>query len=250
MLIRSTFSAIAVAALAFALAPLACGGAQEEYPHAPQSQEDTSASATNEWVTPEAVVQTMRGCVKEHASELKTYSHETKFDLTVNEDGAVHGVKLHSSTLHHAAIESCLSKALAGLSIPPSMFPMRSSPSSQPFSGGESMRETRAPLGIAQVAGPIIVFGPLILIAAGVTLGVYVAVVVTEETIEAVKRSRRIDQACDPQYQACNMNPDQPDWNIGNFGKQKSCLFCLWECRKDQGVWPNYKCPPLGYRPN
>jgi hypothetical protein len=84
MLIRSTCSAIVAAGLTLAMAPLACGGAQEEYPRTAQS-----------------------------------------------------------------------------------MFPVRSSPSSQPFSGGESMRDSRAPLGIAQALGGVITLGPIILIAAG-----------------------------------------------------------------------------------
>lgn len=237
MLIRSMFSAIATASLTIAMVPLGCGGAQEEYPHAPQSQQETS-SATNEWVMPEAVVEQLRGCVKQHASDLRTYSHETKFDLTVNNDGAVKGIKIRSSTLHHEAMESCLTGALAGLSIPPSMFPVRAS--SEPFSGGESMRDMRGPLGIAQAAGGLVALGPLILIAAGVTLGVYVAVVVTEETIEAVRRTQKLESMCQALLNQCLGDKWLPPGH--DFGTEKDCGSCYGICTK-RGYWPEDKCP-------
>ena len=238
MLIRSTFSTIFAASLTLALVPLGCGAAQEEYPHAPQPQQQT-ASATKEWVMPEEVVEQWRGCVKKHASELRTYSHETKFELTVNNDGVVQSVNLRRSTLHHEAIESCLSAALEGLSIPLSMLPERAS--SEPFSGGESSRHSRVPLGIAQsVGGAIVALGPVILIAAGVTLGVFVAVAVTEETMEAVKRRNKVEKWCADLRDECLGDTRQPPGS--DFGSHKDCGACFRHCKRHQS-WPEDKCP-------
>jgi hypothetical protein len=182
-----------------------------------------------------------------HVHDLKTYAHDVSFNATVTERGEVQGITLHSSTLHHQGIESCAMQALASLPIPLSVFPLRSS---EPVSGGESMRYSREPLGVVQAAGGVIMLGPIIIIAAGVTLGVYILAVATEETIEAATRKRKIDQACNPPFNECLGNQKQPDWNIGDFGTGKDCLSCLWECRAEGGIWPNYKCPRLNYRPN
>ncbi len=240
MLIRSTCSAIVAAGLTLAVVPLGCGGAQqEEYRSAAFPQQD-SLSPADAWVMPEAVVEQLRGCVKKHASELRTYSHETRFDLTVTNDGAVNGIKIRSSTLHHEAIESCLTGALEGLSIPPSMFPVRSS--SQPFSGGESMRHSRAPLGVVQAAGAVVVLAPIVIVAAGVTLGVYILAVAAEETIEAVKRNRKLDTMCQGYLDHCVANRRQPPWNREMFGDWKQCEACFGYCL-DKKYWPTDKCP-------
>jgi hypothetical protein len=87
------------------------------------------------------------------------------------------------------------------------------------------------------------------LVAAGVTVGVYVAVAVTEEVIEAVERWRRIENLCMPWLHQCLGDKKQPNWNIGDFGLEKDCQSCLEECKHKKGNWPDYKCPRPGYRP-
>lgn len=189
----------------------------------------------------------MQACAKTHARELKTYNHAAKFDLRVTDTGDVEKVELRSSTLHHETLESCLMQALTTVSIPSSALTLRSS---GPISGGESSLESRENLGIVQVLGGAVAAGPVILIAAGVTIAVYVAAVATDAAIEAAKRRRQIDLACDPLFHECLSYPNQPDWNIGDFGAGKDCLSCLGECRLEKGIWPNYKCPRPNYRPN
>jgi hypothetical protein len=90
-------------------------------------------------------------------------------------------------------MESCMMRALVDMSVDPSTIPMRSS---KPFSGGERMEHSREPLGIVQALGPLVALGPITLIAAGVTVGVYIAVAVTEEAIEAAKRRRNEEERC------------------------------------------------------
>ena len=157
----------------------------------------------------------------------------------MNNDGVVQSVNLRRSTLHHEAIESCLSGALEGLSIPLSMLPERAS--SEPFSGGESSQHSRVPLGIAQsVGGAIVALGPIILIAAGVTLGVYVAVAVTEETMEAVKRTQKLENMCQALLVACISDKWLPPGH--EYGVEKDCKVCNWRC-KNEGIWPYHMCP-------
>ena len=249
MQLRMACSGVLAVGLALGLVPLGCGGAEEEYTvvNHPQSE----ASAVNEWTVPEPVVEQLRGCVKEHASELKTHSHDAKFELKVTERGDVQGVKVRSSTLHHDAMESCMMQALATLSIPPSVLPMRSS---EPFSGGESTRHDKGPLGVVQAAGAVVIFGPIILIAAGVTLGVYILATsneeVRDEVLDAAKRTKKVNKLCDAAFAVCQANDWQPDWNIEDFGPKKDCGSCREECRYNNGFWPDYKCPRPNWRPS
>ena len=91
---------------------------------------------------------------------------------------------------------------------------------------------------------------PIVIVAAGVTILVAVTVHVADETFEAMKRRRKVDEACDPPFYQCLNNKRQPEWNRGTYGDIKDCLGCLWECRKDEGKWPDKKCPRRDYRPN
>jgi len=189
---------------------------------------------------PEVVVEGLRGCVKKHASELKTYSHEAKFEVKVTEGGEVQGVEVRNSTLHHDAMESCMMQALATLSIPPSALRMRSS---EPVSGGESMRHEKGPLGVVQVAGAVVVAAPIILIALGVTLVVYVVATTDDEVLDAARRTKRtkkLERMCDALLVECLGNTDLPPGS--DFGTKKHCGFCHGYCL-NEGYWPEDKCP-------
>ncbi len=199
------------------------------------------AAAASDWSFPESVTEPMRVCIKEHANELRTFSHVMKVEAKVPAGGGdVQEVKLRSSTLHHEGLESCLMQALTTLSIPSSVMPMRSS---EPMSGGESLRDSRGPLGIAQVLAGSIAVGPVILMAAGVTLVVYVAAVATEEAIAAVRRTQKLEKWCDALTLECFANIRLPPGSI--FGTHKDCGSCQAYCYK-YGLWENNKCP----RPN
>jgi len=247
MRFRNVFAGFLVQLALSAMMPLGCGGAQDEYTVIYPSSGLSSVPAAQEWEVPEAIVETLRGCVKKHAGDVKGYRHEARFKLNLEEDGTVHEVEMQRSTLHLGKLESCLQEALAGLSIPASALSIRSS---EPFSGGESQGKDRAFQGVVQAAAPVVVIAPIVVIAAGVTLGIYILAVATEETIETVKRRRGIDLICEAAYDVCVTNRLQPDWNIDMFGPRKDCEACRRECRLANGTWPAYKCPPPGYLPN
>lgn len=235
MRLRKMFACLFAFGLSPALLPLGCGGPSENYTVV-QGPASESAEAIA-WSIPDTVVEQMRACAREHARELKTYSHEAKLDLMVTEDGEVQNVRLRSSTLHHDALESCLVKAVAAVSVPSSALTLRSS---GPISGGESSPESRGPLGIAQVLGGAIAAGPVILIAAGVTIAVYAAAVATEEAIEAIRRTRKLENMCDALVVECLADKRQPPGS--EFGTEKDCGACGRLC-KNYGYWPLDKCP-------
>jgi hypothetical protein len=192
---------------------------------------------------PESVIVELQTCVKTHVRDLRTYAHEARFYATVTEDGGIQRIKMHSSTLHHGEIESCMTRALTALPIPSSVFRMRATMS---VSGGESMRHSREPLGVVNTAGALVVLGPIIILAAGVTLGVYIIAVTAEETIEAAKRRRnKVEEMCMDRLYECVASPWQPSWNRKKFGDYKQCEACLFACRR-AAEWPVQKCPPPG----
>ena len=119
----------------------------------------------------------------------------------------------------------------------------------------------RGVLANVTVLPELVKLAEVVVASSGVTIVVVVVVVVAaavvlsedkpkEEVAEAIKRwPKKVEEKCQPRYDECFDNPKQPDTNR-KFGTEKPCLFCLWECRKDNGIWPNYKCPPPGWKPN
>ena len=79
--IRTVGAWMAACVATSALTPLGCGAAQEDYSIVSPGQTILAPGPENTWQPPEAIVADLRGCVKEHARDLKTYSHHTKFDL-------------------------------------------------------------------------------------------------------------------------------------------------------------------------
>lgn len=228
--------------MGLALCPTGCAGSREEYTVLSPSYSEQS-SAPIEFAIPENVATQLHDCVRNGAGDLRTYAHTTKFALTVTDDGNVEEVNLRSSTLGHGAMESCMMRALTSLSIPSSVFSVRSS---APISGGESTLPPPNSLGFVQVLGGAVALGPIVIIAAGVTVTVYVAA----EVAEALRNRRRIEKLCMPWLVDCLGNSDQPNWNIDYFGPKKDCQSCFEECKHKKGQWPDYKCPRAGYRSN
>lgn len=48
---------------------------------------------------------------------------------------------------------------------------------------------------------------------------------------------------CDELTVECLESPFQPKWNQETFGTHKKCGDCQRECYRQNGEWPNYKCP-------
>lgn len=233
---------ILATSIGFCIFASSCGAAQDDYTvvnHHGFALPSTPIEPT----IPEATVELLQQCVRNNGAELRGHAHDVKLDIAVTEQGIVEEVQLRSSTLQHKSMESCMIHALGQMSVPATIFPMRSC---TPISGGESMLHDRGPIGFVHALGGTIALAPIIIIAAGVTI----AVAVTAEAADALRKRRRIEKLCMPWLLQCLGDKNQPDWNIGDFGTTKDCQSCFEECKHAKGIWPDYKCPRTGYRPN
>jgi hypothetical protein len=223
--------------LGIAFTPLGCGGSQEvgmELSHGagegPQAPAETVAKITD--------------CVNEAKARLTDTSYAMQFNVEVTESGHAGRVKLKDSSPGERRLESCIARALEGMTSP---VPAMRLISQQPVS--PESRGLGQPLpAIAVGSGGAL--APIFILAAGITVIVAVTLYVAEEVAEAERRRRKIKEQCMELLVECLNTPKQPEWNRGTFGDRKACRECFAICKRENGKWPLDKCPPPWYRPN
>ena len=182
----------------------------------------------------------MGGCVQQYAMEIPPGPHSTDFRLHLDENGVVQYVTTEHEHLVHSGLEACIKIALRATDVP-------SQAVETALAAPEVTPESRKHVGVAQAAGAIVALAPIILAAAGVTIGVYVVVVATDAAIEAANKRQKIEKICMLLLEECLGHPDQPPERQSTWGRKKDCGACYRECvNHAQGQWPEYKCP----RPN
>ena len=190
---------------------------------------------------PEATVSQITDCVNEAKARLTDTSYALQFNVEVTESGHAGRVKLKDSSPSERGLESCIARALEGMTSP---VPVMRLISQQPVSP-ESRGLLGQPLPLIAVGGGGSL-APIFILAAGVTVIVAVALYVAEETAEAARRRKKKKEQCIAWGAECLENPKQPERNRGIYGYTKPCGDCIHECINDpQGKWPEYKCPRL-----
>lgn len=218
--------------LGITFAPLGCGSTQEAvYDSAPRSSSQGVPA-------PGPVVAQFQGCLDRGADRLTGSSYGIMLEVTATEDGHVRGVKVKSSMLtDHPGIESCMVRALEGMSLPASVTGMRSP---RRVSGGVVAPESRALAGTAAVLGGAVVIIvellPIVVVAVGVTVIVGVTIDLVTETITSdtaepmteKERCRKVVEAC-----LLECNP------YLNSGEKSGMPYhkCLRECKEAAGCW-------------
>lgn len=225
------------------LMPLGCAGAAESGVPAssptyfPPSSELLPSSteilgpAPAESLVPKSTASQLRDCLKQNAHELTTYSHKIRARVGVIASGEVNQVKLEYSTLRSPSMEVCMTHALATMRLPPTAIPLGSS---------QQTRSSRESLGITQAAGALVALGPFVIMAAGVTLTVYVSAVAVAA---AVEEAEEIEKQCMSALVGCLENPWQPKERRRDWGPKKDCGACYRKCKKEYGIWDEDKCP-------
>jgi hypothetical protein len=108
--------------LSLGFTPLGCGGTQDTgyRPTLPKREGPTA---------PEATVTQLTDCTRQGASRLTDTHYAILFDVNVTEGSHVSMVEIKDSVIGDREIESCMVRALEGMSLPSSITAMRSSES-------------------------------------------------------------------------------------------------------------------------
>jgi hypothetical protein len=147
---------------------------------------------------PDSTIADLRVCAEHAAGHLKESTYTFMFRVDVTEGGNTGRVRLSDSYPGDADIASCMEHALRAMTVPPSVDRMLTkqtevSPDSRGLIGN--------PLAIA------IELGPIVLVAAGVTVLVAVTATVSQEIIDAARRRRRARiqcmKACEAEAEVC-----------------------------------------------
>jgi len=212
--------------LGLAFMPLGCGGPAAEKPAFMASSTDADL--------PGETVAALTACVEEGADRLKPTTEAIIFDVGVNADGQVEAARVKDTTVDDPGISSCMTSALRAMSLPPwveAKVRRHVSAESRQYTGNPGL-------------GALISLGPIVLVAAGVTVIVVLGVYVVAETAEALKKRKKgIEDKCHELLVECLEFPFQPEWNKEMFGPKKQCEACFGLCLHQNGRWPTDKCP-------
>ncbi|TKD13302.1 hypothetical protein [Polyangium fumosum] len=243
---RFAWAALLATCVAVCVAPMGCGSS-EEHAVAPERTQGSLPART---------VRALQACAEEGTGRLRRQAYEIGFKVELTDD-RVQAVAPKGPRLDDAGLERCMMNALrtmadAGFSTDRTELVS--------YGGHLPARGVLANVTVLPEIvklAEVVVAGP-----GGVTIVVVVVVVVIaavvlsedkpqEEVVEAIKRwPRKVLEKCQPRFDECLGNQYQPDWNQEMFGEKKDCRSCFDECKKDKGQWPNYKCPPPGWKPN
>jgi hypothetical protein len=220
------------ACFCIALAPLGCGAAAHDATLVPQALK----SPPREQTIAESTIRQLETCAREASGRFAKYSHAAKFDIEVTSSGHVTRVKLRTSTLEDSVLESCLMRAIGAMTVPVEALTLRSS---EPYSGGEWMKRSGEPLGIAQALGGMIALGPIIIVAGGATIGLYIGAVVVDKattaTMDALDEHRE-KLRCRKVLEKCIAKCSEETLPTGELGGD-SFHKCRKECLDAENCW-------------
>jgi hypothetical protein len=184
--------------LGLAFVPPACGGSQPVDPPVPHGSEGPTI--------PDATIAELRVCASRGKDRREEATYAFHFDVEVMEDGHVDRVKHKESLPVDRATESCMAGALEGMRVPAYVV--------QALTEQAERAEGVSPQSRGLIGNPLLAAGaavelfPLLLVVAGATVVVGVAVYYVE--IDAARRRRRSKAqcyaACDAQTEVCEEN--------------------------------------------
>ncbi len=237
---RAVGAACWILVSAWAVLPLGCGGANEDYVVISPPSESRSAEPSIEERFRENAAQAFRACLEQNASSLSERSYALRYDVQLNDRGDVVDSRLRTSNLQNTDAQGCISRVIAAMSVPDEAIQMRS----RPVSGGERMmREQRATLN-SESENPLVFLAPWVIEAVGIDMIVQVGVGIIA-AIGTIATSPKRDE-CQERYMDCLMTDKGSQW--GSVPKHSVCLWCRDSCKGNGGVWPA-SVPGMGKRP-
>lgn len=209
--------------LGFAFTPLGCGGKQKVVDYAP---------ADGRPEVPDGIKEELTDCVKRGVGRLSDSHYAIMFNVRADDDGDVSSVEIEDSLMGDRAIESCMRRALQGMTVPSSIRAMRSS---RADGEGVVAPGSRALVGNPLVlGGATVALGPVVIVAAGVT--VLVAV-----TIYLVSEMSKPSDMADEEYERCHKVKDACNIKCGPFLDQDvygaQYHNCWRKCLEAEDCW-------------
>jgi hypothetical protein len=210
--------------LGVAFMPLGCGGKQKAVDY---------ATADGPPEVPDGIKEELTACVERGVGRLSDSHYAIMFDVRADDDGDVRSVEIHDSILPDRAMESCMRRALQGMTVPSSIRAMRSS-----RSDGEGVVApgSRALVGNPLVlGGATVALGPVVIVAAGVTVLVAVTIYLVSEMSkpsdmadEEYERCHKVKDAC---QRECAHLMGVKKWHGDRYHK------CVRECLEAENCW-------------
>lgn len=199
---RLAWGTLLATSLAVCVVPVGCG-ASDEYPASPQHETQTALSRST--------VAALQACADEGAGRLERKAYQIRFEVTLDDDGAVRRVTPTGRRLDDARLEGCMVDALREL--PAEFMPENAS---SPLISHSLPVHARGALGSITVLPELIELVPVVVTGSGVTIVVVVAVVVVVAAVALTDR--------DPTEEEC----------------EEERIWALKECRK----WLAMQNPP------
>ena len=141
-------------------------------------------------------------------------------------------MEIKDSSIDDENITSCMASVLRTMSLPASVTELRSS---QRASDGRVSPQSRALTGNVLVLGGVIVnLVPIVIVAAGVTIVVGIAIELVSEMSKPKWISEEEYERCRKVFEACELmcrKPGGPSKYYGSYG------LCMKECRDAEGCW-------------
>lgn len=138
--------------IGLALAPLGCGGAQQEVLSAPRRP------ASELLTLPDVVTAQLTLCISQGAPRLSETNYAIVFNVQVAETGEVQSAEVHDTILHDRSIESCMLGVFERTSLPTSLLTMRTV---NRISERSAAPGSRAPIGdaVLVIGGAMVAWG-------------------------------------------------------------------------------------------
>jgi hypothetical protein len=223
---RRTLAAGLALCLGLAFIPLGCGGSRGV---------EAGAHGGGGLSIPDATVSELRACAEKSKARLRETTYAFQFAVEVTEDGHAGRVKLKDSSPGDGEMESCMTGVLEDMPVPPAAVQMLTSPAEASVSP-----QSRALIGNPLAAVMVVIeLAPIMVVAAGATIVVGVAIYASDEIIETVRRKSRIKAKCLDMFVECDSR--------GPPCFSSMCAICQENCIKG-APYKFSQCVPCGFR--
>ena len=182
---------------------------------------------------PSYVQAQLADCAEEAASRLPSTGNTIAFNVRVTEEGRIGPVEIKHSSIDDKNIKSCIASVLRTMSLPASVTALRSS---QRASDGRVSPQSRALVGNPLVLGGVVIIEllPIVIVAAGVTIVVGIAIELVSEMSKPEWISEEEYERCQKVFEACKVACGKMGARWKGYG---SVELCMKECRDAEGCW-------------